>query len=257
MKGFRILFLCLTFLSFFACEGDKEHIADAINEADSLAFMRSKGISTLISDSGIIKYRLIAEEWDIHTTTTPATWKFMKGLLMERYDRSYNIDLYVQADTAYLHTQSLWELRGRVVMRNVEGTVFLTEECFWDMDRHEIWNTKFMRIITPERELQGTDFRSNEEMTDYYVSNSAGSFPAKEANSTNNGQQTADSSQQMTNHSETQKDASPAKNNQQTEEPVPLRPAPQITKGKPVGKLMPSAPGKAVPVKTDNNGHWK
>ena len=101
----------------------------------------------------------------------------MKGLLMERFDEGFHIDLHVQADTAYLHEQRLWELRGRVVIRNIEGTLFRTEELFWDMNEHQMWNTKYMKITTTDEELEGTDFRSNEQMTDYYVSNSVGAFP--------------------------------------------------------------------------------
>ena len=183
MKHFGVMFAFLMLL-LCGCEGEQEHLAGSINEADSVAFMRSRGISTLISDSGVIRYKLVAEEWDIYTNTQPATWKFYKGLLMERFDESFHIDLYVQADTAYLHRQRTWELRGRVVIRNIEGTLFRTEELFWDMNEHQMWSTKFMRIQTPERELQGTDFRSNEQMTDYYVSNSAGAFPVSDTETT-------------------------------------------------------------------------
>jgi hypothetical protein len=37
-----------------------------------------------------------------------------------------------------------------------------------------------MRIITPERELKGTEFHSNETMTKYEVFNSAGAFPVSD-----------------------------------------------------------------------------
>ena len=179
MRDLRISFPCLILtlvLLCFACTDDHESLA-TISENDSTAFMRSRGISTLISDSGILRYKLVAEEWDIHTDTKPSTWKFMKGLLMERFDEGFHIDLHVQADTAYLHEQRLWELRGRVVIRNIEGTLFRTEELFWDMNEHQMWNTKYMKITTTDEELEGTDFRSNEQMTDYYVSNSIGAFP--------------------------------------------------------------------------------
>lgn len=178
MRWLLLLFIFPVALSVpYSCSEEKEHIAEAVNPQDSVAFMRSRGISTLISDSGVLRYKLIAEEWDIYTNTQPPTWKFMKGLLMERFDESFHIDLHVQADTAYLHEQRTWELRGRVVIRNVEGTLFRTEELFWDMNRHEMWSTKYMRIKTTDQELEGTDFRSNEQMTDYYVSNSKGAFP--------------------------------------------------------------------------------
>ena len=122
-----------------SCEGEKEHMAEAINDSDSLPMMHSTGINTLISDSGVMRYRMMAEEWDIYNSTgRPATWKFMKGLFMERFDEHFHIDLFVQADTAYLHEQRTWELRGRVVIRNMKNEVFHTEELYWDMTTHEM-----------------------------------------------------------------------------------------------------------------------
>ena len=117
-----------------------EHTAEAVRAEDSLPFMHARGINTLISDSGLIRYRMVAEEWDIYTPEAGglSTWKFMKGLLMERFDEKFHVDLYVQSDTAYLHQQYLWELRGRVVIRNIKNEVFRTEELLWDMDRHEM-----------------------------------------------------------------------------------------------------------------------
>lgn len=168
-------------LLLFSCEGEVAHTAPAIHDSDSLPFMRSKGINTLISDSGVMRYHMVAEEWDIYTPSgRPTSWTFMKGLLMERFDENFHVDLYVQSDTAYLHDQKIWELRGRVVIRNTKNEVFKTEELFWDMDLHEMWSHKFIRILTPERELQGNEFRSNESMTRYWITNSSGKFPVSD-----------------------------------------------------------------------------
>ena len=211
-----------------SCSGDQEHIAAAVNEADSLAFMRSRGISTLISDSGVIRYKLVAEEWDIYTNTNPPSWKFMKGMLMERFDESFHIDLHVQADTAYLHEQRLWELRGRVVIRNIEGTLFRTEELFWDMNKHEMWSTQYMRIKTTDQELEGTDFRSNEQMTDYYVSNSVGAFPVSDV------------------------DGSKGNDNETAPTDTAAAVAATTPTGEKAGRTMPVSPAKQNP-----QGHWK
>ena len=186
MKRFHTASLLLSFflLQFFAfgCSKEVEHLAEPLAAKDSLLFMHSTGINTFISDSGVMRYHMVVEEWDIYSDSggEPPTWKFMKGMLMERFDEKFHIDLFVQSDTAYLHRQQLWELRGRVVVRNVNGDVFRTEELFWDLDKHEMWNTQYMHITTPERELEGTEFHSNEQMTRYTVFNSIGSFPAKE-----------------------------------------------------------------------------
>ncbi|MBO7137068.1 MAG: LPS export ABC transporter periplasmic protein LptC [Bacteroidaceae bacterium] len=182
-KNFFLFFtLCFLFSITFGCSGEVEHLAEPITGKDSLLFMHSNGINTFISDSGVIRYHLVVEEWDIYNGNPgePTTWKFMKGLLMERYDEKFHIDLFVQSDTAFLHRQQLWELRGRVVVRNVNGDVFRTEELFWDLDRHEMWNRQYIHITTPERELEGTEFYSNEQMTRYTVFNSAGAFPVAE-----------------------------------------------------------------------------
>lgn len=164
-----------------SCSGEKSNAAPAVNEKDSLPFMQAKGISNLISDSGIIRYKIIAENWNIYNTTNPPKWTFPKGLLLEKFDTTFHVEWFVQADTAYCYNQKLWELRGRVVVRNVEGTVFKTEELFWDMSNHEVYSNMHVRIITPEREVEGTRFRSNEQMTRYTFYNSKGSLPFNDA----------------------------------------------------------------------------
>lgn len=163
-----------------ACTTRKQNTAPAVNPDDSLAFMTSRGINSLVSDSGVLRYKIVAEQWDIYNTTQPATWKFMQGLLMQRFGEDKHVDLYVQADTAYFHRQNLWELRGRVEVKNIQGTVFRTGELFYDLQKHEFWSNQFMRITTPDRELQGTTFRSDEQMTNYFVSNSSGHVPVKD-----------------------------------------------------------------------------
>lgn len=167
-----------------SCTSRKQNTAPAVNPNDSLAFMASRGICSQISDSGVLRYKIVAEQWDIYNTTQPATWKFMQGLFMQRFGQDKHVDLYVQADTAYFHRQNLWELRGRVEVRNIQGTVFRTSELFYDLQEHEFWSDQFMRITTPDRELQGTTFRSNEQMTNYFVSNSAGHVPMKDTQKT-------------------------------------------------------------------------
>ena len=71
-------------------------------------------------------------------------------------------------------------MRGRVNIRNVEGTVFTSEELFWDMDRHEMYSHMFMTIREPDQFLQGYNFRSNEQMTRYSVSNANAETPFSE-----------------------------------------------------------------------------
>ena len=68
------------------------------------------------------------------------------------------------------------ELRSRVKVRTKDGLRFSSEQLFWDESRHELYSYVFSKLITPERTLQGTYFRSDERMTHYVVTNSRGSF---------------------------------------------------------------------------------
>ena len=162
---------------FYACEDAKEHTAAAIHDHDSVSVMTSYGVNTLISDSGVIKYRIVTERWDVNTIRKPSRWEFMKGIFFEQFDEQFHTEGYIQADTAWYYDQlKLWKLRGRVRIRNVNGLIYTSEELFWDGLRHEFYSNVFSRVITPERTLQGTCFRSDEHMTHYTVSNSKGSF---------------------------------------------------------------------------------
>ncbi len=160
-----------------ACQDQVEHTAPAIRDKDSVAMMTSYGVNTLISDSGVIKYRIVTERWEVNTNRNPSRWIFEKGMLLEQFDEKFHINSYIQCDTAYyFDQQKIWKLYGRVRILTKDGLRFTSEQLTWDENKHEISSNVFSKLITPERTLQGTYFRSDEKMTRYYVSNSKGSF---------------------------------------------------------------------------------
>jgi len=177
--SFLRLMMCLVvgMMMLTACEEQTEHTAPAINDRDSVSTMITNGVNTLISDSGLIKYRIVAERWEINQRRNPQRWIFDKGLFMTQFDEKFHVQLYIQCDTAYhFDGLRLWELRGRVHVLTKDGLDFKSEELFYDMNKHEFYSYKYSKLVTPERTLQGTYFRSDENITNYYVSNSKGSF---------------------------------------------------------------------------------
>jgi len=170
-----------------ACEEEKEHIAPAIYPRDSVSVMTSYGVNTLISDSGLIKYRIVTESWEVNQIKNPSRWIFNNGLFLEQFDEKFHVEAYIQSDTAYYFDQKkLWELRGRVRVRTVDGMRFSSEELFWDQNKRELYSNKFSRLITPDREMQGTYFLSDERLTHYTISNSKGSFVKDKMGNTQN-----------------------------------------------------------------------
>lgn len=175
----RKLLLSITATSFLllSCTEQKEHTAPAINPRDSVAMMTSYGVNTMISDSGVMKYRIVAERWEVNQARNPSRWIFDRGIFLEQFDEKFHVEAYIQSDTAYFFDQKkLWELRGRVRVRTIDGLRFQSEELFWDQNSHELYSNKFSRLVTPDRELQGAYFRSDERMQHYTVSNTRGSF---------------------------------------------------------------------------------
>ena len=139
--------------------------------------MTSYGVNTLISDSGVIKYRIVTERWEVNTNRNPSRWIFDKGVLLEQFDEKFHINSYIQCDTAYYFDQQrIWKLYGRVRILTKDGLRFSSEQLTWDENKHEISSNVFSKLVTPERTLQGSHFWSDERMTKYFVSNTKGSF---------------------------------------------------------------------------------
>jgi LPS export ABC transporter protein LptC len=176
MEGRLIIAIILTVLT--ACGNEvKEHTAPPIFDRDSVSMMTSYGVNTLISDSGVIKYRIVTERWDVNVIRHPSRWTFEKGIFFEQFDEKFHVQAYIQADTAwYYDQQKLWHLRGRVRIRNINGLIYTSEELYWDGISHELYSNVFSKVVTPDRQMEGSYFRSDEQMRHYLVSNSKGSF---------------------------------------------------------------------------------
>jgi LPS export ABC transporter protein LptC len=172
-----ILPLIFAVILVSSCHEQKEHTAPAIYDRDSVAVMTSYGVNMLISDSGLIKYKVVSERWEVNENRYPPRWTFDRGIFLEQFDEQFHVQSYIQCDTAYYFTNNkIWELRGRVHIRTKDGLRFSSEELFWNQNMHELYSNKYSHLITPERELQGRYFRSDERMTKYFVSNTKGSF---------------------------------------------------------------------------------
>ncbi len=161
-----------------SCSENKRPLAPAILHRDSLPIMKTLNVSTLISDSGITRYRITTKEWIIFDRKNPPYWSFEKGLLLEKFDTTYHVEASIKSDTAYYYSnKKLWELRGHVLIKNVKGDKFNTEQLFWDQNLQKVYSNKFIRIQKTDRIITGHGFESNQQMTIYTIHKTAGSIP--------------------------------------------------------------------------------
>ncbi len=150
---------------------------------DSVTFTSlTENVETLISDSGITKYKLKANLW--YTYEEPEQmWKFPEGIYLEQFDTLFNIIASIQADTAYYYqSRNLWELKNNVRVMNHEGQQFYAVTLYWDERNEEIYSHDPIRIIRKEGEMLESQygFRSNQMMTKYELYSSRGHLNVKD-----------------------------------------------------------------------------
>ena len=112
-------------LLFVTSCNDAQSVSISIEQRDSLAMMSTYGVSTVISDSGRISYKIDTDEWLIFDKRNPPYWAFEKGVYLEKYDRDMNVEATIKCDTAYYYSSiKLWKLAGNVDIRNLKEERF-------------------------------------------------------------------------------------------------------------------------------------
>lgn len=176
-----VVLVTAAMLSFQSCTENETVTGNDIGERDSLPMLKSIGVSTLISDSGVIRYKIISEDWFIFDKKDPTYWSFEKGLFIEKFYEDHHVEAFISCDTAYYFDQNkLWELRGRVFVKNLKGETFKTSLLYWDQAEHRIYSDRYMEIDGETRKLSGYNFSSDEAMSDYIIHSSSGLMPIKE-----------------------------------------------------------------------------
>lgn len=164
-------------ICFSSCFGKKKDLGDAVIERDSLPQMRTFGVTTFVSDSGVTRYRVDTEDWAIYDRKNPPNWAFESGVYLEKFDTLFQVDASIKADTAYFYNkQNLWKLIGNVHIQNIKGETFDTELLFWNTQTEKVYSDKFITINQIDRIISGYGFESDQNMTNYRIFNMEGIF---------------------------------------------------------------------------------
>lgn len=165
-------FAVVMLLALSSCVRKKKDFGDAITERDSLPVMETLGVTTFVSDSGITRYRVDAEEWLYFDKKDPPYWAFEKGIYLEKFDSIFNIDASIKADTAYYFIKDkLWKLMSNVEVKNLKEERFNTDLLYWDENKEQVYSDKYIRIEQTDRIIEGYGFESNQQMTIYKILN--------------------------------------------------------------------------------------
>lgn len=180
MRG--LVWLILTVICFSLLPGcrDDEKLG-VVNSVDvkRMPQLSTRNVSTLISDSGYTKYKVVTPLWNVYGGgNSEAYWDFPEGVYLRQLDHSLEVVSTVAADSAcYFPSKKLWELYGDVEIDQKDKAYFFSERIFFDDKKKRIYSDTFIHIQTPTQILEGVGFESNENLTQYRVLKPTGMFP--------------------------------------------------------------------------------
>jgi len=133
--------------------------------------LKTDSLTMLISDSGIVRYKVIAAVQEVFDRAADPYYYFPEGVYVEQFDTMQQVISTLKADTAWNYTnKKLWRLKGNVFIRNINDETFSTQEVFWNERNQEVYSDKYIEINRPQKlMLKGYGFKSNQNMTEYKI----------------------------------------------------------------------------------------
>lgn len=168
-------------LSSWSCSEKEQELMKGNFDPEHFATMTTTNVETLISDSGVVRYKIESPIWLVFDQAHEPYWNFPKGLHLEKYNDLFRIEAEVKCDSArYFKNKQLWRLDGYVEITNIAGEKFLTPQLYWDQRQQKLYSDSFIHIERQGRIIEGYGFNSNERLTQYEVTKVMGMFPASD-----------------------------------------------------------------------------
>lgn len=165
----------------FSCKDNGKQYGNAITSRDSVSVMTTRGVDMYISENGIIRYHVIAEEWKVFDKMKPPFYSMEKGVYLEILDSVFQVESSLVADTAYYMTETeVWELRKNVHAENVKKEKFDTNLLFVNNKSNRMYSDSLIRVEQEKQIIIGHGFESNSDLTQYTIRKTEGVFPVKD-----------------------------------------------------------------------------
>ncbi len=175
----------LAILAVAACSKERVETKSLNVNIDSLYTARMIKLNTLISDSGMIRYRMIAPVLLIYERPERNEWVFPQGLILRPYDTVSGNKVFIKADSAIRSTATEeWELIGHVQVQGPEGQRLNTHRLFWQRDQRRLYSHDTTYFFTQGRELRGSSFEATDDLSWYQILNNKGMIEYDEEGTT-------------------------------------------------------------------------
>ncbi len=175
------LLLGTAMLTTTSCDDEKKEIISGKTDPETTPTMTTRDVVTLVSDSGITRYKITTPLWLMFEEASEPTWRFPEGVHLEKFNVALKPEATIDCDSAtYFKNRQLWRLDGYVNIHNTLGEKFLTNQLYWDQRQQKIYSDSFIHIERQGKVIEGYGFESNERMTRYNVLRVSGIFPAEQ-----------------------------------------------------------------------------
>lgn len=176
---FVVVVMLLLFMA--SCGKENKEVVEVTFDPENTYTLRTTDVSSLISDSGITRYRMNAKEWLVFGKAKEPYSYFPQGVYVEKFDSLFNVEASVKADTAYYwDKKGLYKLIGHVGILSQEGKKLDTSILYFDQKEDQIYTDEYFELEEGDKIITGIGFKSNQNMTKYKIFNSQGTFPVSD-----------------------------------------------------------------------------
>lgn len=177
---FAIVAVVVFFFSF-SCDRNPNPIIKPIQERSHTPGLEAENIVTIVSDSGIAKYRITTAEWKVFDKAESPYWEFPSGIFLESFDTNFEVEASIESDYAIFEEEKkLWTLKKNVKAINFSGRRFESEELCWNQDEERIYSDEFIKITEQDKIITGVGFESDQSLDQYVIKKPQGIFPIEE-----------------------------------------------------------------------------
>jgi len=170
----RLAFAVLGMVLFTSCKNDPKEI-DALVSKQAIQEDRAEDVTIIYSEQGRSRIRMFATEFIRNEIAKPPFVDMRKGLKVEFFDDSMNVESTLTAMYArWYEGKGNVLIRDSVVVINKKGETLRTEELIWNQDVRKFYTEKFVRINTPDQVMYGDGLEANEDFSWYRIKNPKG-----------------------------------------------------------------------------------
>ncbi len=171
MTGTRWLAIAFAALlvALVACKQDETSIVKHKTDPDEVPTLVSNHVQTVISDSGVTRYRITTDRWEMYEEAKRPHWIFPKGVIAEELIApGFEVTTSLRCDSAYYDEhEQLWSLNGSVSITNGEGIIILTDQMYWDQKTHELYSDAFIHVERDAQIIEGYGYKSDDKFKNY------------------------------------------------------------------------------------------